>query len=179
VTAEHCRRNIAAVTLPAVTLLALRFAIGRHPAESLSAAKGGALCSSTEPERAHPYSLESTRRPREATRGSALPGPESRERCGSRYSYPFLVERVRIFCSEFVTATRLGPRLTGRMPRCFTWSVGRVGVLRLRRCFASRSGYSAQDDIFVWTWAGESLPFRQLSYRLGNLRQPGVGGAAP
>src|ERR1019366_7289015 len=38
----------------------------------LSAAKGGALCSSTEAERAHPYSLESTRRPREATRGSAL-----------------------------------------------------------------------------------------------------------
>jgi len=49
--------------------------------------------------------LELTQRPREATRGKAdLAGPESRERCGSRYNNPFPVARVRVFCSDFVTA---------------------------------------------------------------------------
>jgi hypothetical protein len=28
--------------------------------------------------------------------------------------------------------------------------LGHVGVLRLRSCFASRSGYSTQEDTFVW-----------------------------
>src|ERR1039457_6320605 len=78
---------------------------------SLSAAKGGALCSSTEAERAHPYSLESTRRPREATRGSALQDRRAVRDASHDTAYPFLVERVRIFCSEFVTAVRNRLRL--------------------------------------------------------------------
>src|SRR5208282_4411144 len=52
--------------------------------------------------------------------GVCSAGPESRERCGSRYSYPFLVERVRIFCSEFVTAARNRLRLGEH------WRVGAV-----------------------------------------------------
>ena len=34
----------------------------------------------------------------------------------------------------------------------FAEGFGRVGVLRLRRCFASRSGYSAQDDTVAAGW---------------------------
>src|SRR6266446_933267 len=39
-----------------------------------------------------------------------------------------------------------GTRVTGRTPGDFIDSVGAVGVLRLRGCFASRSSHFAQDD---------------------------------
>jgi hypothetical protein len=35
-------------------------------------------------------------------------GPESHERCLAQYNIPFPVERVRVFCSEFVTAAPNG-----------------------------------------------------------------------
>jgi len=66
--------------------------------------KGGALGSTTEAERAHPYSLGIDSTVPSGDEGVCFAGPESRERCGSRYSNALLVGRVRIFCSEFVTA---------------------------------------------------------------------------
>ncbi len=43
----------------------------------------------------------------------------------------------------------IGRPHTVRTPWHFARDVGCVGVLRLRSCFASRSGYSAQDDILL------------------------------
>lgn len=66
----------------------------------------GRACSSRrEPEHAHPYSRNgSTQRPaarkREGKAAGARPG--SRERCGLPYNSLFPIERVRVFCSEFV-----------------------------------------------------------------------------
>src|ERR1017187_4184974 len=53
-------------------------------------------------------------------------------------------------------------RARGRRPGHFARSFGGVGVLRLRSCFASRSGYSAQDDISPERWAQPLLHIRLL-----------------
>src|ERR1700690_969786 len=78
---------------------------------------------------------------RARTWGTGLNCAQKKTPCGPIPWNPTLAHKTRKDGAPGST------RVLGRTPGHFAEGVGHVGVLRLRSCFASRSGYSAQDDI--------------------------------
>src|ERR1039458_2289338 len=79
---------------------------------------------------------------------------------------PLLQDQGQLYLGVFALRTLAGNGIPPHTTASGIWHshrrCQRVGILRLRSCFASRSGYSAQDDISPERWAQPPLYIRLL-----------------